>query len=189
MIGRSLLSILAMVAVTIQSCFAIPDGFYTISLDPHSLITVQEARFGIPARLEALQAPNTLQRWHVTNDVAHGTIVIVHAATGLFLAPSDPREKRDRDVILLSQRRFDWRLIPNNGRHYIERADTAPGERALVFGRSPNHGHFPGVETQVLKPYDPTQEWTFNPVAFFYHEESRERCGPWRLERESFYLQ
>ncbi|KAF9362735.1 hypothetical protein BGX34_005595 [Mortierella sp. NVP85] len=180
-----------MAVIAIQSCLAIDDGIYAISLDAHSLLSVQEARFGIPARLEPPQVPNLLQRWQVVNDLAQGTIVIRHAGTGLYLAPSDPAEKQDRDAILLSKNRFDWRLIPkqDGGPYYIERADTQAGERALVFGRSPNRMNPPGVETQVLQPYNPAQEWTFMPLHFFYREELREHCGPWRLQRESFYLQ
>ncbi|KAG0208238.1 hypothetical protein BGX31_002359, partial [Mortierella sp. GBA43] len=160
----------------------IPNGVYNIALDRNSFLSVQMGTSGMPAYLIPLGGAPQLQQWRVENDFNAGTVLIRHAATNLYLAPSDPAEKQARDVLLLTPTRFAWTDVQSpSGTYYIKRADSVHDQHPLVWARSPSTGggRTP-VETMWWKPYDPTQEWTFHRLGAFQdemeQEETRMQC-------------
>ncbi|CAO3572861.1 unnamed protein product [Mortierella alpina] len=182
MFARSLLSLLAVATVALQTCTALSDGLYRISLSDKLILTV----WGPGDHDEFVRLfPNTETTWKVQTD-EHATFTIVHSKTGRYLAPKDPAERKDGDQVVVSDKKFLWNLnyAGKEDRMVIERAD---GENLVLTG---SVGTVSPRFVEVSRAHDDyrRQAWTFERVGGF-REKTEAHCGPWRFPRESIHYQ
>ncbi|KAI8349349.1 hypothetical protein B0O80DRAFT_429127 [Mortierella sp. GBAus27b] len=184
MVGRSLFSLLALAAVAFQSCQAdnvLSNGSYTLQIGLSDILGVSRLEVGAPAVVRPVKDPYKYTQWEVLNTDAKRSVVIrSRDAQDLYLAPRTPATKDRGFPIVLSNEVFEWsldRLIA--GVVVVRRKDA----KNLVMGKVPGATVRP-AETQWFREFDENQEWRFKPVL-----EPSVHCGPWRLDRESLYLQ
>ncbi|CAO3572863.1 unnamed protein product [Mortierella alpina] len=180
MFARSLLSLLAVATVALQTCAAISDGLYRISLPNELTLAVLGTGRILPVRL----LPEHDDTWEVQNHEGE-TVTIVHSRTGHYLAPSFPAERERRDQAVVSDKEFFWRLkSAGQDREVIQRAD---GE-SLVLSRSDRGGFPPFVDVSRAHDGYVDQAWTFESSDDF-RQKTEAHCGPWRFPRESIHFQ
>ncbi|KAK3821364.1 MAG: hypothetical protein J3Q66DRAFT_333149 [Benniella sp.] len=180
MIGRSLLFLLAVAAVTIQFCAAaIDNGVYRIVFDKHQLISGDDRPGADSVLLPAGQ--NDFQEWEVENREDEGFVVIRNAKSQLYLAPINPKREHNHAIVIVSPNEFVWRLIPRDNIVLIERPSETPGGASLL-SLSPLLIYPPRLDTARWQDDDRTQQWTFERLDGFQQE--RHRCGPWRIPRD-----
>ncbi|KAF9950741.1 hypothetical protein BGZ70_001240 [Mortierella alpina] len=194
MFARSLFSLLAVATVAVQTCAAISDGPYRISLsNGDALGLLGPGDRGEPVRL---LPPYFKDTWKIQNH-EDKTITILHSKSRLYLAPRDQVEKGETILAVVSDKKFFWRLqSAGEDRMVIERADGGSGDddddedddseaqRHLVLSQSPSwlveiSKYFEGYEGQ---------EWEFERVDGFRHK-TETHCGPWRFPRDSLQFQ
>ncbi|KAG0206250.1 hypothetical protein B0O80DRAFT_469698 [Mortierella sp. GBAus27b] len=179
MIGRSLLSLLVVATVALQSCVAtaVEDGNYIISNSNRGLLV--DSEIAHVSNLEPEQA------WRVENQ-GSDHVLIQSTKSGLFLAPDD-RKSRDSWIVESSEE-FVWRLFrEEDGAVYIEQPIGSSGNEPLIIGAvaSTDAAY---IWTQSFEDGDKNQKWTFAPVPSSKRD-TQHRCGPWRLESDSLYIQ
>ncbi|CAO3572862.1 unnamed protein product [Mortierella alpina] len=183
MFARSLLSLLAVATVALQTCAAISDGLYRISLSDDFRLAV----WGPGNRDEPVKLlPDDDHTWKVQNHEDR-TVTILHSKTGRYLAPKDPAKRKDGDQAIASDKKFLWRLKPaGEDREVIERADG--DSDSLVLSQPIQRVSRRLVEvSQAVDGYQ-GQGWKFERVGDF-REKTEAHCGPWRFPRESIHYQ
>ncbi|KAI8346142.1 hypothetical protein B0O80DRAFT_247725, partial [Mortierella sp. GBAus27b] len=171
MVGRSLLSLLVAATVAIQSCAAaaVEDGNYVIS-NQNGRLQVGQAKEGSPAFV----SDEGFEVWRVENRY-DDDVLIRNLNTGLLLS-SQQLGVPDSKVIVTSKKSI-W---------HLRRED----DQSIVIEEPHNTGLIAGEQDGevVTVPSFVGQTWRFYPVLDFKHE-TQHRCGPWRLESDSLYLQ
>jgi hypothetical protein len=180
MIGRSLLSLLVVATVALQSCVAtvVEDGNYFISISNRGLHV--DSDIAHVSNLEPQQA------WRVENQGSDYVVIRSTTKSGHFLAPDD-RKSRDSWIVESSEK-FVWRLFrEDDGAVYIEQPIGSSGNDPLIIGAvaSTDAAY---VWTQSFEDGNRNQKWTFTPASGSKRD-TQHRCGPWRLESDSLYIQ
>ncbi|KAF9956325.1 hypothetical protein BGZ65_002810 [Modicella reniformis] len=180
MVGRSLLSLLAVAAVAIQSCVAgvIENGIYRISLENHyQLLTASNPYPEAPLELLPARNDRGSQLWWVENH-ENQRIVLQNIGSSLYAAPRNTKQQVPFDSVVLSVEEFQWHSIPSadgNGIVLI-RPSVTPVANPLVASMSPLRIYPPQVDIQELRFYDKSQEWTFDPLKRF-KKVTKNHCG------------
>ncbi|KAF9936028.1 hypothetical protein BGZ65_002789 [Modicella reniformis] len=160
MIGRSLISLLAVAAVTMQVCAAalVNDGVYFISLSKRQYLSSSSLREDAPAVLLPASGDLDNQGWEVQN-IGDDLAVIRKAGSELYLCPSTLYRQNNHDLVILSSYEFQWQLVSSDeeeGKIIIQRPSSA-----LVLGISPLRIFPTRVDTQWLEGGKKSQLWEF----------------------------
>ncbi|KAG0246920.1 hypothetical protein B0O80DRAFT_466772 [Mortierella sp. GBAus27b] len=186
MVGRSLLSFLAIAAVAIAQV-VLPPGKYEISqrVDLRRIpLDVKEARIG--AQLVLDRNLPEYRGWHLepNYDLSVAIRLDYEGSRPLYAAPI---EKAEGAPVKLQKEPFYWNFYEGDGGYILVRADTVGSNEPLALGRA-LHSKAPYVVDNQAYDGNPKQVWTFTEVKEF-EQESRSHCGPKRIQRGSFYLQ
>lgn len=191
MLGRSLLSFLAVAAVVVQSATAaLLDGgrIYMITSHANFFLTADGKNAGSYAVLQYRdQAPPGFQEWEAERDFDANTVVLRNVGTGLYLAPSPPDNlKSGHGLVVQSEEPYVWReLQSERGGTYFLQDTRSP----YVIGHLPLEVFPTRLELQEFNPGNNNQKFTFSPVDNIVREtRTHKTCGPWRMTRESFYF-
>jgi hypothetical protein len=172
MTARSLISLLVAAAVALQSCAAavVEDGYYLISNSDRGLFPLQASE-GYPV----IAVPNSHELWQVENK--GGDNVLIRDVRSRLLLSSQQLAAPGSKVIVTSKESI-WHLRQEQGGAVVIEEPHGTG---LVVTAEGNQ-----VKTQ---PYydEGNQGWRFEPRSFKH--ETQHRCGPWRLESDSLYVQ
>jgi hypothetical protein len=186
MLGRSLLSLLAVAAVVVQSsAAAVFGGIYMISWEGKFFLTAYGKSIGSLAVLQYLgEAPPGYQEWEVKENFDTDTVEIRNVGTGLYLSPSNPEAPNHRELVVQSNEPFVWRRLPGEtGSTYFLQDSTS----SFVISQSRLQIFPTRLDLQEFVPTKKEQQFTFGPVNSIDRETRTHRtCGPWRMSRESF---
>ncbi|KAK3810797.1 MAG: hypothetical protein J3Q66DRAFT_372535 [Benniella sp.] len=180
MLGRSVFSLLAIVAVTIQSCAAsfIDGGKYKIQVSTYASLSVSEVQ---PNAIVQVFNDGEYQEWEIRPSGEPNVFEIVLPRGPFYVAPA-----KEGNFVELSLQRYQWRFLPvGKNRYIIERTDIQ--EEPWALSVSPIRIFPPRAATEPIGDSSP-QSWSVVRVDGF-QQESRSQCGPRRLSRDSFYLQ
>ncbi|KAG0246908.1 hypothetical protein B0O80DRAFT_222653 [Mortierella sp. GBAus27b] len=180
MIGRFLLPLLVIAAVTIQSCVAgqLPSGRYRIASILNTVLTSEQGYIGEPLSFNRGQIGD--QTWIVMASGEGFTIQLWTAAGILSVSPSP-----DDDIVSLQATPYEWLLKEQkDGFYTIEVSDDDSGGRFAVSQWQSHH-----VVYAVLRTFTdhPAQHFRFERVDGYKEVESH--CRPRRIQRGSFYHQ
>ncbi|KAF9936027.1 hypothetical protein BGZ65_002788 [Modicella reniformis] len=158
MVGRSLLSLLAVATVAMQCVAAIEDGVYRISTDGGQFLTVQDIFSNTPLMLQELFKDSPTQKWRVKN-VKNTAVSIQNIRTNFYVAPKNTKAQGD---VIQSEEEFHWQLQPKDGKFVIAHTSDTSKAGSLVISRSPEHITPAHVNTQQDGKVN--QEWNFSPL-------------------------
>ncbi|KAF9366014.1 hypothetical protein BGX34_006899 [Mortierella sp. NVP85] len=179
MVGRSLLSLLAIAAVAIQSCVAVylPDGLYRIELPGYGPLSADAVDSGT---LLNVFYQGEIQEWDVRNADRDLIEIIVYSSIGpRYVAPA----RQGIDVVL-SDKPFQWHLVEVEDGYILERPDFDEEDRVLSL--SPYRIYPPRAANIRRGSLGLPQVWLFKHIDNFYRNTN---CGPRRLSRDSLYIQ
>jgi hypothetical protein len=186
MVARSLLSLLAVAAVAMQTCVAsaVENGIYRISSDEYNLLTSHDKPDSAAFLIYPDNTPGTSQEWKVENVDNEDSVVIRNAKTGLYLASRNPEVIQDHGETIVSTDAFIWSVFrdSDNGKVIVEQPNEDLGV-PMVLGVSPKLIWPPRVETQWWNSDNQDLRWVFERRDKGYKQENH-RCGPWRIPRD-----
>ncbi|KAF9986763.1 hypothetical protein BGZ65_006307 [Modicella reniformis] len=185
MLGHFLLSLLVIAAVAVQLCAAnmVPNGVYILNFggDEEGFLGVEKQEPGT----EVLITDDYRSRYQQWEIKGHGrdTVTIRSRGSNFYLAPKNPSEEFDDDPVTLSDQKFEWHLFVRSNAVLIARSDSP----FLFLSRSTRIMYPSHAAVRSLRPGNPL--WEFRRVHGF-QQETRMQCGsPWRIPRDSLYIQ
>ncbi|KAG0217513.1 hypothetical protein B0O80DRAFT_222500 [Mortierella sp. GBAus27b] len=177
MVGRSLLSVLAVAAVAIQACVAsvAPDGKYNFKLGGFTLGT-NDPHIGAQLILDP-HSPSYGDL--IVKPIGDDEVVIRldYNDQQLWVAPL---VKANHAPVELRPDPFVWRVQKHNGKYVFRRAD----DNQLVLAQSPTSPFL--ADISIFIENDVNQIWDLIPAN---SQEFGSNCGPRRIQRGSFYYQ
>ncbi|KAK3810798.1 MAG: hypothetical protein J3Q66DRAFT_404200 [Benniella sp.] len=149
MVGRSLFSLLAIAAVTIQSCAAsfIDEGIYRIQVSDNAPLSVLDVSLGVPV---LVYNEGQYQEWELraSGDGEPDVFEIVLPRSPFYVAPA-----RQPPFVELSLQRYRWRIQSSGGDRYII-------ERLVTCSR----GSLPARDQKPMRPKETLKELVLPPI-------------------------
>ncbi|KAK3821363.1 MAG: hypothetical protein J3Q66DRAFT_150883 [Benniella sp.] len=194
MLGRSLLSFVALASVAVLSCVSavVDDGIYSISNAKRGGILTATLEKGSPVVLQRQLTPPSLQQWRVENRGYKGYVITHLGLTPqdpeLYLSPKNPKDVLNPNQLVVSPEPFHWDLYKNTEGKVVIFVKTYVPVTPLVVGTLPNDISPPQVVVQKIRSGDPLQEWNFE-LRIKVQEETQSRYSPWRMQSGSLCMQ